>query len=305
MLAALAAAAPAGADVRPPTEARFSVKLAAQDVRQGEPTRCTSSETRSPPRSRSSQTGSGVPRREPARRRPLPAEYPSAGAPTVVRAGNGRLLQMTWTWHLRCLTVECLPVTKHSDLSHVFQFSPAHLEYLSPTGQVRYTLDARFQRRAVLFQLSPSEVAAIDVHALVWSGVGRIHPAPAAGALGCPRTSPSGSPSRSRQCSERQASLSSHAGPCRTSRPGLRRRLPGRRRSSARSRSSSGRGRTTTKPCSGRRSSGSPTSFPFDVHDLSETARALAWSPETPEEEDVQEISEKAGIQRRNGEPER
>jgi hypothetical protein len=45
--------------------------------------------------------------------------------------------------------------------------------------------------------------------------------------------------------------------------------------------------------------------LPFDVHDLSETARALAWSPETPEEEDVQEISEKAGIQRRNGEPER
>src|SRR4029077_9603703 len=45
--------------------------------------------------------------------------------------------------------------------------------------------------------------------------------------------------------------------------------------------------------------------LPFDVRELSETARALAWSPETPEEEEVQEISEKAGIQRRNGEPER
>ncbi len=44
--------------------------------------------------------------------------------------------------------------------------------------------------------------------------------------------------------------------------------------------------------------------LPFDVHDLSETARALAWSPETPEEEEVQEISERAGIHRRNGEPE-
>ena len=44
--------------------------------------------------------------------------------------------------------------------------------------------------------------------------------------------------------------------------------------------------------------------LPFDVHELSETARALAWSPETPEEEEVQEISERAGIHRRNGEPE-
>ena len=42
--------------------------------------------------------------------------------------------------------------------------------------------------------------------------------------------------------------------------------------------------------------------LPFDVHDLSETARAIAWSPETPEEEDVEEISERAGIHRRNGE---
>jgi hypothetical protein len=44
--------------------------------------------------------------------------------------------------------------------------------------------------------------------------------------------------------------------------------------------------------------------LPFDVHDLSETAHALAWSPETPDEEDVQAISERAGIHR-NGEPER
>jgi hypothetical protein len=43
--------------------------------------------------------------------------------------------------------------------------------------------------------------------------------------------------------------------------------------------------------------------LPFDVHDLSETARALAWSREIPDEEDVQEISERAGIHRRNGEP--
>jgi len=44
--------------------------------------------------------------------------------------------------------------------------------------------------------------------------------------------------------------------------------------------------------------------LPYDVHDLSETARALAWSEQTPEEQDVQEISERAGISRRTGERE-
>ena len=86
--------------------------------------------------------------------------YQSAAPPTVVRAGSGRLLQITWTWHLHCLTAKCLPVTKTSDLARVFKFSPAHIEYVAPTGQVRYSLDARFQRIAVLSELSPSEVIA-------------------------------------------------------------------------------------------------------------------------------------------------
>ena len=45
--------------------------------------------------------------------------------------------------------------------------------------------------------------------------------------------------------------------------------------------------------------------LPFDVHELSETAHALAWSPETPDEEDVQAISQRAGValrpEERNG----
>ncbi len=49
-------------------------------------------------------------------------------------------------------------MTKTSDLAHIFQFRPAHIEYVSPTGQVRYALNARFQRIAVLSELSPSVV---------------------------------------------------------------------------------------------------------------------------------------------------
>ena len=37
------------------------------------------------------------------------APYTPVARPTVTRSNNGRLLQMTWTWTLRCLTVQCLP----------------------------------------------------------------------------------------------------------------------------------------------------------------------------------------------------
>ena len=78
--------------------------------------------------------------------------YKPAGPPTVVRRSNGRFLQLTWTWQLQCLTAKCLPETKTSDLARVFGFSPAHIEYVAPAGQVRYSLDARFPRIAVLSQ---------------------------------------------------------------------------------------------------------------------------------------------------------
>ena len=45
--------------------------------------------------------------------------------------------------------------------------------------------------------------------------------------------------------------------------------------------------------------------LPLDVVDLSEIARELAWSPETPEGDEVEAISERAGVpvhpEERNG----
>ena len=38
--------------------------------------------------------------------------------------------------------------------------------------------------------------------------------------------------------------------------------------------------------------------LPFDVADLSDATREIAWSPETPEEDEVEAISEKAGVAR-------
>jgi hypothetical protein len=230
--------------------------------------------------------------------------YQSAGAPTVVRTSNGRILQMTWTWHLRCLTVQCLPVTKHSDLSHVFEFSPAHVEYLSPTGQVRYTKDARFPHIAVLSQLSPSEVDAIDTHALVWYGVDQITPLPPPHYRVAPNLA--------FWLAVALATVLGAAGLALVARWALP-YLPARARPAPARASSLERALTLffwarahdDETLQRKALERVADELPFDVHDLSETARALAWSPETPEEEDVQEISEKAGIQRRNGEPER
>jgi hypothetical protein len=226
--------------------------------------------------------------------------YKSVGPPTVVRSSNGRLLQLTWTWRLRCLTQKCLPVTKTSDLSRLFGFSPAHVEYRSPTGQVRYAINARFPRVAVLSELSPAEVQAISTHTLLWAN--HLTPLPA------PRYRVS--PSLLFWLALALAVVLGAAGLTLASRWALQFRParadhgPGIPSSSleraltlffwARANDDETLQRKALERVADE--------LPYDVHDLSETARALAWSEETPEEEEVQEISERAGISRRNGE---
>lgn len=229
------------------------------------------------------------------------APYEAAGPPTVVRKAGGRLLQITWTWKLRCLTVKCLPVTKTSDLAHVFRFSPAHVEYLSPQGQVRYAIDARFQRIAVVSQLSPSELALLRAHELTWYY--QLTPLPAAQYRM--------SPDLAFWLAVALAAVLGAAGIVIASRWALQFRPTAAAKTST---GTSSLERALTLFFWARANEDETLQrkalervadeLPFDVHELSETARALAWSPETPEEEDVEEISERAGIHRRNGEPE-
>jgi hypothetical protein len=228
--------------------------------------------------------------------------YRSAGAPTLVRRSNGRLLQLTWTWHLRCLVVQCLPVMKGSDLAHVFQFSPALVEYRSPQGQIRYTIGARFPHIAVLSELSPSEIAGIGIHQLIWYDQLSVTPIPA------PHYQVA--PSAAFWVAIALAVLLGTAGLFIGGRWALQFR-PAR---AARPADASSLERALTLFFWARANDDETLQrkalervadeLPFDVHDLSETARAIAWSRETPEEEDVEEISERAGIHRRNGESE-
>jgi hypothetical protein len=228
--------------------------------------------------------------------------YKPVGSPTLVRSSNGRLLQLTWTWKLRCLTAQCLPVTKTSDLARVFKFSPAHVEYRSPSGRVRYAIDARFPQIAALSELNPSEVHAISVHTLIWAN--HLTPLPA------PRYRVS--PGLLFWLALALAAVLAAAGLTLASRWALQFRPARAAQGPAHGSSSLERALTLffwarahdDETLQRKALERVADELPYDVHDLSETARALAWSEETPEEEDVQEISERAGISRRNGEPE-
>jgi hypothetical protein len=232
------------------------------------------------------------------------APYEAAGPPSVSRTSNGRLLQMTWTWKLRCLTIACLPVTKKkTDLTHIFRFSPAHVEYLSPQGQVRYAVNAFFQRVASLTELSPDEISALEHQSLIWYYQSNVTP------VSAPHYRMS--PNRAFWLAVALAAVLGAAGLLIAGRWALQFRPARAARGKAES-SSLERALTlffwaranNDETLQRKALERVADELPFDVHELSETARALAWSPETPEEEDVEEISERAGIHRRNGEGE-
>ena len=230
------------------------------------------------------------------------APYTPVARPTVTRSSNGRLLQMTWTWTLRCLTLQCLPQTQSSQFSHVFHFHPARVEYLSPRGAVRYALDARFQRVEVLSQLSPSEIHALGTHTLLWQD--RITP------VSHPNYRVS--PSLVFWLSVALAIVLGAAGLALATRWALQFR-PSRAAESTRPSSSLERALTLffwarahdDETLQRKALERVADELPFDVHELSETARALAWSRETPDTEDVEEISQRAGISRHNGDTDR
>jgi hypothetical protein len=229
------------------------------------------------------------------------APYQPTGPPTEVRTTSGRLLQVTWTWKLLCLTTRCLPVTKGSDFSDAFQLHPAQVAYLSPRGTLRYALNARWQRIEALSQLSPSEIAALGRHTLEWEY--QLTPLPA------PRYRLS--PGLLFWLSVALASILGGAGLAIAGR-WARQFRPARAEASARDASPLERAlalffwaRANDDETLQRKAlERVADELPFDVHELSETARALAWSRETPEEEEVEEISERAGIHRRDREAE-
>lgn len=81
--------------------------------------------------------------------------YVPVHRPQVLRLRSGRFEQITWTWSLRCLSIPCVPRVPPSDRYHVFRFHPAHIAYLTAAGKPEYGLDASWPSVEVLSQVSP------------------------------------------------------------------------------------------------------------------------------------------------------
>jgi hypothetical protein len=78
------------------------------------------------------------------------APYKPIHAPQVLRLHYGRFEQVTWTWKLRCLDSACVPRLPPSDKYKTFGFAPAHVSY----GK-QFDLNAYWPTVEVLSQISP------------------------------------------------------------------------------------------------------------------------------------------------------
>lgn len=230
------------------------------------------------------------------------APYEPTGPPARVLTFSGRLSQTTWTWTLRCLTLQCVPETKTSEIARVFHFAPVRIRYVSPAGVTEYSLLAHFQSIVAHSQLSPDVVTALQGHQIDWQAP--VTP------LAAPRYRVS--PNLAFWLAVALAVVLGSAGLALVARWALRFRPRAAARDTI---PASSLERALTLFFWARANDDETLQrkalervadeLPFDVRELSETAHALAWSPEAPDEEDVQEISDRAGIHhRRNGESE-
>ncbi|HZT93798.1 MAG TPA: hypothetical protein VE985_04905 [Gaiellaceae bacterium] len=220
--------------------------------------------------------------------------YRALKPPTVVRTQAGRFLEETWTWSLRCLTGPCVPVVPPSDRYHIFRFRPVSVDYRSPRGQAGYTVHARFPGLEALSQISPALAAyllankSIDWQYQLAPGTARPYRV---------------SPSLVFWAATAIAVLLAAAGLAVAGRWALRFRAPAQdapalpasylERALAVFFWASAHGDETLQRKALERVA---DELPLDVIDLSEAARELAWSPEVPEGEEVEAISQRAGV---------
>jgi hypothetical protein len=81
--------------------------------------------------------------------------YKVVRTPRRTSYSAGRFEQVTWTWTLRCITTKCVPRLPPSERFHVFRFQTVHIEYVKANGKPAYGIDATWPRVEVLSQVSP------------------------------------------------------------------------------------------------------------------------------------------------------
>jgi hypothetical protein len=219
--------------------------------------------------------------------------YSAVGPPTVSVTENRRVAQLKWTWTLNCLVVGCVPIVPPSDLAHVFHFPPARIEYVDAKDKVDWAVGARFPGVEALSQISPGIAAYLrNNERLKWEY------------QLAPETHYRVAPAEVFWLAIVLACVCALTGIAVAVRWALRLRSPAAARYSGPPPSSleralalffwaGGRGDETLQRKALERVA---AELPFDVLDLSEATRELAWSPEAPREDDVEELSERAGV---------
>lgn len=89
------------------------------------------------------------------------APFVPVGEPREIQTGSGRYVQTTWIWKLRCLTIACIPSSLSSDVYDDFGFPPAQVRAPGRHGTTTYATDAFFPPVRVLSEISPREKSLI------------------------------------------------------------------------------------------------------------------------------------------------
>jgi hypothetical protein len=220
--------------------------------------------------------------------------YEPTRSPTVLRFSVGRFAQVTYTWTLRCISSPCVPRVPPSDKFHVFRFHAARVEYIALTGKPLYGINASWPPVEVLSQVSPGVTAFLrKSNGLNW----RIHVTPVASptyrmspellfwlalALGGALAAAAALFARRWYLVVRPRTVETY-----TIDPGttLERAL-------AVLRYAHEHGDETLQRKAFERVAGELGIEEAD--ELTRTARELAWSPRTPEDEEVEEFAEQA-----------
>jgi len=89
--------------------------------------------------------------------------YQPTRAPQILRLSIGRFAQVTYTWTLRCITSPCVPRVPPSDKFHVFRFHAARVEYIALLGgKPLYGTNVSWPAVEVLSQVSPGVAAFLE-----------------------------------------------------------------------------------------------------------------------------------------------